>query len=191
MGHRIPSNERLADPGTLLATTHPVADDLRVRLRLARPGDRPRVRDFLDRLSSETPARRFAHAMPGVSETLVHHFTFYDPRSRLVVVAVALDGGSSEEIVGLADVTHLDAGLAGLGVVVDDRRQGRGVGKLLTEVVASLAMQQGTTRLKGELLTENPAMLHLMQRLGRTVSVVEDGVPVVYATLPASRRRAA
>ena len=191
MGHRIPSTERLADPGTLLATTHPVGDDLRVRLRLARPSDGPRVREFLDGLSSETRARRFLHAMPVVSEALVRHFTFYDPRARLVVVAVAMDGGTREEIVGLADMVHLGTGLAELGVVVDDRRQGRGVGKLLTEVVASLAMQQGATRLKAELLTENRAMLHLMQRLGRTMSTVEDGVSVVYATLPGAGRRAA
>ena len=191
MGHRIPSTERLADPGTLLATTHPVGDGLRVRLRLARPSDGPRVRAFLEGLSPETRALCFLHALPAVSDTVVRHFTFYDPRERLVVVAVAMDGGSHEQIVGLADVVHLGTGLAELGVVVDDRRQGRGVGKLLTEVVASLAMQQGATRLKAELLEQNTAMLRLMQRLGRTVSTVEDGVSVVYATLPAVRRRAA
>ncbi len=191
MGHRIPSTERLADPGTLLATTHPVGGDLRVRLRLSRPSDSPRVRAFLEGLSPETRALRFRHAMPEISDTVVHHLTFYDPRTRLVVVAVAMDGGTHEEIVGLADVVHLGIGLAELGVVVEDRRQGRGVGKLLTEVVASLAMQQGATRLKAELLTENEAMLHLMQRLGRTMTTVEDGVSVVYAKLPASRRRAA
>jgi len=191
MGHRIPSTERLADPGTLLATTHPVGGGPRVRLRLARPSDGPRVRAFLEGLSPETLALRFLHAIGAISDNMVRQFTFYDPRARLVVVAVAMDGGSHEEIVGLADVVRLGAGLAELGVVVEDRRQGCGVGKLLTEVVASLAMQQGATRLKAEVLVENEAMLHLMQRLGRTVRVVEDGVSVVYAELPASRRRAA
>lgn len=191
MGHRIPSTERLADPGTLLATTHPVGDGLRVRLRLARPSDRFTVRAFLEGLSPETRERRFLHAMPVVPESVVRHFTFYDPRARLVVVATTMDGGGPEEIVGLADVAHLGTGLAELGVVVDDERQDRGVGKLLTEVIASLAMQQGATRLKAELLTENTAMLRLMQRLGRTVSTVENGVSVVYAKLPAARRRAA
>jgi acetyltransferase len=191
MGHRIHSTERLADPGTLLATTHPVGDGLRVRLRLARPSDGPRVRSFLEGLSEETRARRFLHAMPVVPHDLVRLFTFYDPRVRLVVVAVAMEDGGHEEIVGLADVSHLETGLAELGVVVGDRRQGRGVGKLLTEVVASLAMQQGATRLKAELLNENQPMLHLMQRLGRTMSTVEGGVSVIYSTLPAARRRAA
>jgi RimJ/RimL family protein N-acetyltransferase len=58
-------------------------------------------------------------------------------------------------------------------------------------VIASLAIQQGAARLKAELLADNTAMLRLMQRLGRTVSTVEDGVSIVYTTLPATRRRAA
>ncbi len=192
MGHRIPSSERLADPGTLLATTHPVAGGLRVRLRLARPSDRPQVRAFLEGLSPETRERRFLHAVPIVPEAMVRHFTFYDPRQRQVVVATAMLGGVSlEEIVGLADVAHRGSGLAELAVVVDDDRQDHGVGKLLTEVVVSLAIQQGATRLKAELLEHNSAMPHLMQRLGRTMSTVEDGVAVLYATLPATARRRA
>jgi len=204
MSHRIPIRERLADPGTLLATTHPVGGGLRVRLRLARPSDHTAVRAFLEGLSAETRERRFLHAMPVVPEAVVRHFTFYDPRTRLVVVATTMDGRGPEEIVGLADVAYLGGAggsqrgaaspfeaLAELGVVVDDHRQGRGVGKLLTEVIASLAIQQGATRLKAELLADNTAMLRLMQRLGRTVSTVEDGISIVYTTLPATRRRAA
>lgn len=192
MGHRTSSGERLADPGTLLATTHPVEGGLRVRLRLARPTDRRAVRRFLEGLSAETRERRFLHSMALVPERTVRHFTFYDPRERLVVVATAMLGGETlEEIVGLADLAHLGGGLAELAVVVDDELQDRGVGKLLTEVIASLAMQQGATRLKAELLERNTAMLRLMARLGRTVSTVEDGVSVVYAKLPAARRRAA
>jgi len=190
MGHRLPNSERLADPGTLLATTHPVGDGLRVRLRLARPSDRTPVRAFLEGLSAQTRERRFLHAMPVVPEGVVRHFTFYDPRTRLVVVATTMEAGGPEQIAGLADVAHLGKGLAELGVVVDDDRQGHGVGRLLTEVIASLAMQQGATRLKAELLAENTAMLRLMQRLGRTVSTAEeDGVSVVYATLPGARGR--
>ncbi len=76
-------------------------------------------------------------------------------------------------------------------MVVDYDLQGRGVGELLTEVIASLAIQQGATHLKGELLERNKARLALLKRLGSTVSTVEDGVSVAYTRLPAARRRAA
>lgn len=185
-----PGSTPLADPGTLLATTHEVGGGLYVRLRLTRPTDRPGVRAFLEGLSPESRQRRFLAAMPHVSPDVVRHFTFFDPRQRLVVAATAPSDGK-EELVGLADVALLSTGLAELAVVVDDDAQGRGVGKLLTEAIAALAIQQGATHLKAELLEHNRAMLHLMQRLGHTVRTVEEGNAVVYTRLPAVRRQAA
>lgn len=182
--------DALADPGTLLATTHAVAGELRVRLRLTRPTDGPAVRAFLEHLSPEARHRRFLSAMPVVPETAVRRFTFFDPRRRLIVAATTFERGT-EEIVGLADVAHLETGLAELAVVVDDERQGLGIGKLLTEAIASLARQQGATHLKAELLEHNVAMLALMQRLGRTRQTFGDGVAVVMTRLPDRTRRAA
>jgi RimJ/RimL family protein N-acetyltransferase len=179
----------LTDPGTLMATTHRVGG-LTVRLRLARPSDAPRVRAFLEGLSPETRHRRFLAAMPQVPEALVRHFTFFNPRRRMVVAATALVG-ANEQLLGLADVALLDTGVAEVAVVVGDDNQGQGVGKLLTEVIASLAMQQGATHLRAELLEHNAAMLALMARLGRTVRTVEEGVTVVHTRLAASRRRRA
>jgi acetyltransferase len=180
----------LADPGTLMATTHEVADGVRVRLRLARPSDTERVRAFLEGLSPETRHRRFFTAMPAIPEHVVRHFTYFDPRERLIVVAVTMVG-ASEHIVGLADVALLNTGVAELAVVVDDDRQQQGVGKLLTEVIASLAARQGATHLEAELLEDNAAMLALMERLGRTVRAVQDGTQRVVTRLPNARRRAA
>jgi GNAT superfamily N-acetyltransferase len=177
---------RLTDPGALLATTHE-AGGLRVRLRLARPSDAPRVHDFLRNLSPETYSRRFGAAEP---DSLVREFTFYDPRLRLVVAASAPLNGR-DHVVGLADVGFAGTGLAELGVVVDDRTQNRGVGKLLTEAVASLAIQQGASHLMGELPQADGPILRLMERLGSTARTVEDGRPVVYTTLPGRRSRAA
>jgi GNAT superfamily N-acetyltransferase len=181
---------RLADPGAMLATAHELKDGSRVRLRLTRPSDTQRVRDFLERLSPEARQRRFLAAMPAVPEGIVRHFTFYDPRERLVVVAAA-PNRNGEEVVGLGDVALLETGLAELGLVVDDELQGRGIGGLLSEALASLAIRQGATHLKAEMLERNAAMLSLMRSLGTTVETVEDGNAVAYARLRTTRRRAA
>jgi GNAT superfamily N-acetyltransferase len=182
-------NRRPADPGALLATTHEIEGGSRARLRLCRPSDALRVQAFLEGLSPETRHRRFLAATPAVGDHLVRHFTFYDPRKRLVVAAACpLEG--TEAIVGLADVALLATGLAELGVVVDDDMQGRGVGKLLTEAIAALARQQGATHLKAELLETNAPMLRLMERLGPTVRSVEDGNAVAYTALSATARAA-
>jgi GNAT superfamily N-acetyltransferase len=181
----------LVDPGAMLSSTHELADGTRVRLRLTRPTDGAPVRAFLEGLSQETRTRRFLAPTPSVPDSVVRHFTFYDPRERLMLAAtMPVDG--SEQIVGLADAAFLATGLAEIGVVVDDDAQGHGLGKLLSEAVASVALQRGATRLKAEMLDGNAPMLHLLERLGRTVRTVEDGHAVAYTRLErAPRRRSA
>jgi GNAT superfamily N-acetyltransferase len=178
----------LVDPGAMLSSTHELADGTRVRLRLARPTDGASVRTFLEGLSQETRTRRFLAPTPSVPDSVVRHFTFYDPRERLMLAAtMPVDG--TEQIVGLADAAFLATGLAEIGVVVEDDAQGQGLGKLLSEAVASVALQRGATRLKAEMLDGNAPMMHLLERLGRTVRTVEDGHAVAYTRLERRPRR--
>jgi RimJ/RimL family protein N-acetyltransferase len=178
------------DPGAMLSRAHTLDSGLTVRLRLTRPTDSERVRAFLERQSPETRARRFFTAMPRISDATVRHFTFYDPRQSLIVAATApIDG--AEEIVGLADIALLSTGLAEIGVLVDERHHGEGIGRALSEAVAWLAVQRGATHLKAEMLERNAPMLRLMQRLGPTVQAVEGGVATAYTRLPALRTAAA
>jgi RimJ/RimL family protein N-acetyltransferase len=178
----------LADAGALLATTHRTDGGLLIRPRLTRPSDTPRVRAFLETLSPETRRLRFFSSMPVVPESTVRRFAFFDPRRRLVVAAATMNEGR-EEIVGLADVAHLETGLAELGVVVGDEHQGAGVGKLLTEVIASLAAHHGALHLRAEMLDANRAMPGLMRRLGPTTSASEGSVTVLHTRLAAASRR--
>ena len=179
---------RLVDPGALLSTTHELDDGARVRLRLTRPSDADRVRDFLEGLSPETRERRFLHPMPTVSDATLRHFTFYDPRERMSMAA-CLPAGGTERIVGLADVAFLETGLAEIALVVDDEHQRRGLGTLLAEAIASFAIKRGATHLKAHMLEGNAPMLRLFERLGRTVRTVEDGTSTAYVRLRGAPRR--
>ena len=172
----------------MLSTSHQLGDGSHVRLRLTRPTDAALVTAFLGELSAETRTHRFLGATPGASDAIVRHFTFYEPRERLVLAATTLADGR-EQIVGLADATFLATGLAEIGVVVDDDAQGQGLGKVLSEAVATVALQRGATRLKAEMLDGNAPMLRLLERLGRTVRMVEDGRAVAYTRLRPGRRR--
>ncbi|MGZ4172792.1 MAG: N-acetyltransferase family protein [Solirubrobacteraceae bacterium] len=174
----------------MLGTLHELGDGLRIGIRLTRPSDAPRVRAFLERLSDGTLLRRFFVATPEIDERTVHHFTFYNPRERLVLAATAPHEGV-EEIVGLADVALVDTGVGDLGLVVDDEHQHRGVGAALLESLAHLAASHGATHLRAEMLDHNEPMLRLMQDLGHTVETVEDGHRIAYTRLPLRARRAA
>jgi GNAT superfamily N-acetyltransferase len=184
------TDTRLADSGTLLATTHRLDDGLDVRLRLTRPNDRVRLQSFLERLRPETRQRRFLSPMPRVPEIVVDHFTFYDPRERLVLAATTL-GEGGEEVLGLGDVAFADTGVAEIGLVVDEDHQSHGIGKLLTEAIASLAVARGASHLKAEMLDSSPAVLKLLGGIGRTVRTIEDGRSVAYTKLPERSRWAA
>ena len=168
-------------PGALLASVS-VVGGLRVSLRLARPSDAPRVRAFLDRLSPETRRRRFGTPQPKVTGALVHHFTFPDPRRRMIVVATApLEG--AERIVGIADSAFVRPELAEIAFVVADELQGHGLGHLLAEAAAALAARRGARRLKAGISGGGAAGLALMRGIGPTMSVWEDGTTVAYTTL--------
>jgi acetyltransferase len=180
----------LTDPGAMLSGTHELDDGSRVRLRLTRPSDAVLVREFLERLSPETRTRRFLVAMPQVSETAVRHFTFYDPRQRMTLAAT-IPGEVGERIVGLADAAFVETGLAEIGIVVGDEHQRQGLGKVLSESIASIAIKRGATHLKAQMQAENTPMLKLFERLGRTVRTVEEGTSTAYVRLRADRRRAA
>jgi GNAT superfamily N-acetyltransferase len=74
--------------------------------------------------------------------------------------------------------------------VVDDEHQGAGVGRLLSEAVASMALSHGCTRLRAEMAEDNAAMVHLMTRLGPTARSHEGGSVLLHTRLPADRRLA-
>jgi GNAT superfamily N-acetyltransferase len=190
MARSAPDTTRLADSGTLLATTHRLDGGADVRLRLTRPSDRACIREFLERLSPETRQRRFLSPMPRVPQNVVDHFTYYDPRARLVLAATT-PGTGGEEVVGLGDVSFADTGLAEIGLVVEEEHQSQGIGRLLTEAVASIAVSRGATHLKAEMLDSSPVVLKLLTSIGRTVRTIEDGRAVAYAKLPARSRWAA
>lgn len=180
----------LSDPGAMLSTAHELGPGLSVRLRLTRPSDEAAVRDFLEGLSPETRERRFLVATPAVPPGMMRHFTYYDPRERVTIAATApLEG--REAILGLADMAVLATGLAEIGLIVADEHQSRGIGGLLSEAVAWLALQRGATHLKAEMLEGNAPMLRLMQRIGPTIRTFEEGTSVAYTRLPALRRRSA
>ena len=166
------------DPGAMLSAAHELADGSSARLRLTRPTDAGLIRAFLETLGD-------------VPDGLVQQFTYYEPRERLMIAACALDG-RTEKIVGLASVAVLETGTAEAAVVVDDDRRGIGVGGLLTEAIASLALRRGATHMKATMDGDRSAMIRLMERQGHTVQKHEDGRIVAYTRLePRLRGRSA
>jgi GNAT superfamily N-acetyltransferase len=115
-----------------------LSDGSVVALRTVSAGDPGRLRAMLSRLSRETIYLRFHSPYPRVPEWALTLLAKADQRGGQSLVAVV-----GEEVVGHAMYAHVDEGEAEIAIVVEDRWQGLGIGKLLLFKLTDAARRQG------------------------------------------------
>ena len=112
------------DPGALLSRSYELPSGPRVRLRLARRSDLPGVRALLAQRGIE------------ISELELERLMRYDPRSRVVICAMAPVRGA-ETVVGVGGI-DLETAAEPDTVVVDERLTD-GLAPLLAEALVQRA----------------------------------------------------
>ncbi len=154
-----------------------------VRVRPVSAEDEEGLRLMLSRLSRETVYLRFHAPLPRAPEWAAAMFANSDRRYGESLVAVA-DG----EIVGHAMYVRLGAGdCAEFAIVVEDRCQARGIGKLLLSALAERAQREGVKTFTGAVLGENLPMFGLVCSVFERVRyAMEDGAYAVSVPLPDS-----
>jgi RimJ/RimL family protein N-acetyltransferase len=133
-----------------------------IRLRPIRPSDASRLQALHGRLSRETIYSRFFSHLPVLTDQRAAYFTTVDYDQRLAIVAVE-DTGADEEIVGVARYDRQDDGTAELGLLVEDRVHGLGIGSVLLAAIIDAARQRGVPAIVADVLGENARMLHLLR----------------------------
>lgn len=137
-----------------------VADD-GVQLRSAGPGDLPAVQDFFAALSPRTRRLRFLAPLPALPAMLARALQRADPQHRFVVAEA---GGA---VVGLGQyAVEAPSERCEVALVVDDRLQGRGLGRRLLERLLADAGGAGLREAVLDTLAGNAAMRRLAQRCG-------------------------
>lgn len=139
----------------------------------------------------EYAIRLFAERLPGIYErpipTLAEELQFIrahtdDPRSTMLLATV--DGRIAGLLGFLACQLPQQQHVGALGVSVDQRYRGRGLGGALITALFEWAPRNGITRVELEAFAVNPRALALYERLGferegrRTGAVIIDGEPV-------------
>ncbi|HZA79740.1 MAG TPA: GNAT family N-acetyltransferase [Acidimicrobiales bacterium] len=159
-----------------------------VHVRPIRPDDGTALVAFHERLSPDTVYSRFFSAKPRLSAAEVEHFTHLDHDARVALVAELGD-----RIVAVAryDRTAREQE-AEVAFVVADEHQGRGIGTVLLEHLASAARERGITRFVAETLPGNRKMLEVFRGAGfdETTSSGDGVVYVELAIEPTDRARA-
>jgi len=169
------------DPGGGARTsgTYPAGDEenviLRdgtaVHLRPIRPDDGPGLLALYDRLSPESLYFRF-FAVPGKDAGKAEYLVQVDYDKRYAVVAEVAGA-----IVGVARWERLSdrPSHAEVAFTVADDFQGRGLGSLLFQRLATLARARQITVFTAEVLKNNERMLRLFARTGLTSTTRDQG----------------
>lgn len=141
-------------------------DGSTAHVRLARPDDGPALLAFFQRLSTDARYRRFfsAAAVPP-PETVARFTDSSDPRAALTLVVTRTQDGEPR-IVATASYFARDAHSAEVAFAVDDALRGKGLGTLLLERLALLAVRHGFTHFWAVTHADNKAMRDVFRESG-------------------------
>ena len=148
------------------------SDDPEVRIRPVSPGDEEGLREMLSRLSRETIHKRFHLPVPQVPGWMLVYLRDVDHYDKESLVALVGD-----EIVGHAMYAQQEAREAEMAILVEDRWQSRGIGRLLLSRLAEEAGRRGTESFTGTVLGENcDALRFFSSVLSKTKVEIKNGV---------------
>lgn len=143
-----------------------------VCVRTVSSGDGEALRGLSSRLSKKTIYLRFHMPYPRVPEWAIASFMRLDHHAQSLVATVG------DDIVGHAMYVRSDGGReAEFALIVEDRLQSQGVGKLLLSKLAERALCRGVEIFTGEVLGENRRVLGLLDAVFAEVNyLMKDGV---------------
>lgn len=137
-----------------------------VTVRFVEPRDADALQDYFRALTTRSRYNRFLGAASELPPSLLEDFIHVGEADRFSVVAtMQVDG--RETIVGEARYAFdSDTAAIEFGLSIDDRWQGHGIGKALLKNIECRAASFGASRLFGDTLRSNDAMIALARKSG-------------------------
>lgn len=123
------------------------------------------LREFFERLSPESSQRRFLFAAHPGMDIIETWCDCPDPRSRLTLVVVRTQRGFPC-IIATGSYLARDERTAEVAITVEDIFQGKGLGTLIFERLALLAVKHGFVRFWAVTQVDNQRMLRILSRSG-------------------------
>jgi RimJ/RimL family protein N-acetyltransferase len=137
-----------------------------VTIRPLRNGDTETVAAVFARLGDRSREKRFCGAKPRLSEQELHHLARVDETRHALVAYVDKDS----EPAAIARLVR-DGSSAEIAFSVADAYQGRGLGSILARELTADARAAGITELIGTVCGDNPAVVALLRRIGRSLEM--------------------
>lgn len=143
-------------------------------IRSAEPGDQPALQAFIDRLSPEARRHRFFSETAPPPSLIASLCDSSDPRA-LATLLVTRTVEGAPRVVAAGSVMVKDEQTAEVAMAVDDAFRGKGLGTLLLERLALLAVRQGHVRLWAVTHADNLAMREVFRESGFTAREALEG----------------
>lgn len=143
-------------------------DGAAVSVRFVEPRDAGALQNYFRSLTQNSRYKRFLGATSELPPSLLEEFIHIGEADRFSVIATMLIGGR-ETIVGEGRYAFdSDTASIEFGLSIGDRWQGHGIGKALLKNIECRAASFGATRLFGDTLRSNDAMIALARKAGYT-----------------------
>jgi acetyl coenzyme A synthetase (ADP forming)-like protein len=167
-----PPYQDAAESGRLILRDGTTAD-----LRLARPADAEGLRDFFDRLSPESRRRRFFSLALPRPELVASLCDCSNPRTCLTLLVTRTHQAETRIIATGSYLAHGEKS-AEVAFAVEDAFHGKGLGSLLLERLALLAVRHGYTRFWAVTYADNRAMLDVFRESGFDIKEKAEGTEI-------------
>jgi GNAT superfamily N-acetyltransferase len=161
-----------------------VGGTAQIGIRQASRADCDAIGRFLAGLSPKTRYLRFFSGAPSVSGAMLRRLA--GEGGNVDVVVATEDGAIIGHAMAAGASGPAGGGVAEIGVVVTDTRQGRGVGTALTRELAARARANGTRTLTMDVMAENGRALAMINRAWPAAHYQRSGP---YITIHASLAR--
>ena len=158
-----------------LSATLPSSDEVTMRavlrdgsvaaLKVAEPSDHDAVQRFFHELSPESRRRRFFTLAEPADELVGRLCDSSDPTRAVTLLAMRTVDGVTKPI-GVGSYFATGSGSAEAAFAVDDQFHGKGIGTVLLERLAAIAVVHGFDRFEATTLSENAAMLEVFHESG-------------------------
>jgi len=166
----------------------PLADGSLAVVRAVTPNDGPRLQAFVRGLSTRSRYFRFFAAVAALSTAQLERFLQIDPRRGMALVALSGPRQNARIIAEARCVVDEEALGAEFAIAVADEFQRKRLGTQLVRKLLAFATAKGVSRLFGEVLVDNHAMLALARRLGFRIGInISDPRTLVATILPSGR----
>jgi len=149
-------------------------DGTTASLRFTRAEDRTMMQEFIDRLSLASRRHRFFSETAPPADAIASLCDSSNPSKQLTVVVTRSIAGQPR-IIAAGSYWARTADQAEVAMAVDDDAHGKGLGTILLERLAMLAIHRGFTRLWAVTHTDNLAMREVFRESGYPVHESYEG----------------